>query len=1300
MRGRAAGRRCVNPAGRPPGVAASPSSGFPVLFAGFRRAAVCLFALSLLAGAAGLASPASADMSVSNRVTAPCDNGVIIPNPDDKRRLVADCEALWAARDILDPEGSVLTSWNADTTLGSWMGITVSGDPARVTAIWLAANGSRLNGSIPAELGKLTELVWLRLQQNAFTGELPSELCSLTKLRDLAVSYNRLSGKAPACLGNLSRLDQIHLNDNQFTGPIPPQYGNLNTEHFHLSNNRFTGEIPPELGNIDELGFFMLSGNRLTGEIPDELSRPPHLHSVILHNNRLSGELPDWFGDKELWRLELSNNRFTGPIPDLDGMPLLIELELGGNSLSGCVADSLRRQLHTPYSNTPPYGEVGAPFCADGKLNSPAAGAPTIAGTARVGETLTAGTSDISDADGLDSATFSYRWLADDADISGATGNTYTLAAADEGKAVKVRVSFSDDAENGETLTSEATAAVAPPAMAARLAGAATEAAGRGLILTFTKDIALSGLHRDYTVLADGARRATRSAFWDGRTVGLVLAEPVRWGETVTVAYAQPASGAKLHGADKRPIAGFGPVAVENTVARPKNRPATVRGPAALTAVLVGLPAEHDGERLFRFELRFSENFPGRFDYRVLRDRAFGVTNGRVREAQRVARGRNDRWTIAVRPALHEDVTIVLQAATDCALPGAVCTEAGRALANTATATVRGPAALTAADAEATEGADDAAGFRVSLSRAAHAPVTVDYATRDGTAVAGEDYTFTRGTLSFATGELEKTVPVPILDDALDEGSETFTLKLMNARGAAIADGEAVGTIENSDPLQKMWLSRFGRTVAVQTVEALEGRFAIGSQASPRMTMTVAGRNMDLSRLGDGQALTGTMTGLAQAFGAPGASNRGDPFARRDTGGPWNEAVASAPARRVAGRDLLPGSSFHFTTGGASGPGGAMTGWGKVLSGGSRRSFAGDLSFASETSTGVLGMDWERERLLVGVALSRSVETGRASFAPSGSRYDIEGSLSMVTPYLHMRANDRVSFWSAVGSGTGIFSLSQGGGWQRSDIAMRLAAAGGRAELLRPGVGGGPSLSLKTDAFFVRTESARVSSPGLGNLASATGDASRVRTVLEGSQAFALAGGASLEPSLELGLRHDGGDAETGTGVELGGGVIYADRSSRLSVEARARMLAAHAERGYEEWGVSGTVRLAPGARGRGLSFSLSPALGAASSGAERLWRVRDAGRLAPGGEFEAPRRLRGELGYGLSLFGGRFTGTPNLGIGVSDTARDWRLGWRLTSAVRGDPGFAVSLDATRRETANDNGAAEHGAMLTGSLHW
>ena len=120
--------------------------------------------------------------------------------------------------------------------------------------------------------------------------------------------------------------------------------------------------------------------------------------------------------------------------------------------------------------------------------NSPAAGAPTISGTAQVGETLTADTSGVIDADGLDDATFSYQWLSDDAAIQDATGSSYTLADSDAGKTVKVRVSFTDDAGNEETVTSAATAAVAdapstePPS---KPTGLAAEASHDSIVLTW-----------------------------------------------------------------------------------------------------------------------------------------------------------------------------------------------------------------------------------------------------------------------------------------------------------------------------------------------------------------------------------------------------------------------------------------------------------------------------------------------------------------------------------------------------------------------------------------------------------------------------------------------------------------------------------------------------------------------------------------------------------------------------------------------------------------------------------------------
>ena len=270
----------------------------------------------------------------------------------------------------------------------------------------------------------------------------------------------------------------------------------------------------------------------------------------------------------------------------------------------------------------------------------------------------------------------------------------------------------------------------------------------------------------------------------------------------------------------------------------------------------------------------------------------------------------------------------------------------------------------------------------------------------------------------------------------------------------------------------------------------------------------------------------------------------------------------------------------------------------------------------------------------------------------------------------------------------------------RTDLSMTLAAAGVRGDLLTPTEAGGFALALKADAFWVRTESDRVTASRFGGLAAARGDSSRVRAVLDGSRTFSLAGGATLAPSLELGVRHDGGDAETGTGLEFGAGLGYADPSRGLDMALRVHGLAVHAEDGYDEWGVSGQLRLVPGGAGRGLSASLTPSFGVDPGGSERLWALPASSGLAANGDAAPSSRLDTELGYGLAVFGGGFTGTPNVGLGLSgDGARDLRLGWRLTPAgASGATGFELSVDATRRETGGED--AEHGVMLRSRLRW
>ena len=316
---------------------------------------------------------------------------------------------------------------------------------------------------------------------------------------------------------------------------------------------------------------------------------------------------------------------------------------------------------------------TGAVAAAPPPPNTPAAGAPTITGTARVGEILTAGATGISDGDGLDNAAFAYQWLADDAEIDGATASTYTLVAADEGKAIKVRVSFTDDAGNAEELTSAVTGAVAaappPPNTPAAGAPTITGTARVGEILTAVSDgDGLDNAAFAYQWLADDAEIDGATA----STYTLVAADEGK-AIKVRVSFTDDAGNA-----EELTSAVTGAVAA-----------AVVKPP--LTASAHDVPSSHNGQDAFTFELRFSEAPKPDFSYTTVRDHAFTVTGGSVTYVRRLEPGKNVRWEITVTPSSGADVAIDLTATTDCEADGAICTEDGRMLSGGLLLVVLGP---------------------------------------------------------------------------------------------------------------------------------------------------------------------------------------------------------------------------------------------------------------------------------------------------------------------------------------------------------------------------------------------------------------------------------------------------------------------------------------------------------------------------------------------------------------------------------------------------------------------------------
>ena len=460
------------------------------------------------------------------------------------------------------------------------------------------------------------------------------------------------------------------------------------------------------------------------------------------------------------------------------------------------------------------------------------------------------------------------------------------------------------------------------------------------------------------------------------------------------------------------------------------------------------------------------------------------------------------------------------------------------------------------------------------------------------------------------------------------------------------------------DIVQKSWITRFARTVASQVVKALTGRLAgdVGNH------VTVAGIRTDGSARPEALGL------------GPG----------RDAAG-WRET----PGGRSQ-RDLLLGSSFQFSAGGEKGMP-AWTAWGRF---GADRFDAtkNRVRLNGDVLTAVVGADVARDRWLAGIAVSISDGGGVFSLPDDDEAGKATGQLTNIYGYGRYSVTETVDVWGLLGYGSGKLNFREEDEHDiKVDLAMRMVATGMRTALL-PQEGIGFEVALKADAMWVH-----VKSDLKDRLVAAAGEVTRMRFLVEGSRVFKLWDG-SLRVSAEAGLRHDGGDADTGVGLEFGGGVRYAGHGYTLSGSANGLMV--HGERGFKEWGATGSIRIDPGALGRGLSFTVAPTWGAAQGGApggmERLQSHRETPGAGPERGFKPEGRLEAEIGYGLRGPHGAGLLTPHAGLSLSGRGtRRWRAGarWRVV------PQTTLGFEGSREETRSRDEAG-HTIMFRASSRW
>ena len=626
--------------------------------------------------------------------------------------------------------------------------------------------------------------------------------------------------------------------------------------------------------------------------------------------------------------------------------------------------------------------------------------------------------------------------------------------------------------------------------------------------------------------------------------------------------------------------------------------------------------------------------------------------------------------------------------------------------------------------------------FTVTLSEPVDQTVRFAYATRDSTpvsAIANEDYVviprFWRIGRRINPGETQTQLRMTIHNDSHDEDPETFEVELFDAFmyragikvPVTIADAVAVGTIVNDDPMPAAWLSRFGRTAAEQALDSITGRIAASRSAGAQGA--IAGQALILDS--DSKLPTHEFgSDVARAFsnGSTKLSDDGfgtitfDPEAVPN---PAFSTVDRAPQTySMTAQELLLGSSFTATEDSDS-SGGSLAFWGHMT----QSSFDGQegtFSLDAKTTTAMVGTDYARGELLLGMALmyskgdggyadtdtdidlrpeSKTCPNGEKGLVPCGEAMregdgQVEASLTSVVPYGALQASEHLKVWGAFGQGTGEVTLKpQVGGSLSSDISWTMAAGGLRGDLIAPSTdGNGFALAVTADALWARTTSDQTH-----ELAASDSDITRLRLGLEGIWHMALVDDGSITPKFELGLRQDGGDAETGFGIELGGSLTWMDPTLGMSLDLSGRTLITHDSDDLKDRGFSASLAWDPKpSTARGPSVRMNWDWGGqATGGLDSLFTPQTLDRRT--GTDAPSARWRAEAAYGWPVLGGRFIGSPHMGLGLATGSRDYSLGWRVTPQSSA-PDLSFGVSAMRTES--DSFAPEHAVRFEAIFRW
>ena len=572
----------------------------------------------------------------------------------------------------------------------------------------------------------------------------------------------------------------------------------------------------------------------------------------------------------------------------------------------------------------------------------------------------------------------------------------------------------------------------------------------------------------------------------------------------------------------------------------------------------------------------------------------------------------------------------------------------------------------------------------VSLSDDPQRMVVIPLTAHNGNGATDADYSGVPAQVIFASGQTAHTFTVTAISDVDEDAGETVTLRFGELPRAVSAGNPANATITLAGESSKTRYARVIRTL-----------LPVAAVAMTDATVGTIGDRLDdvVQRSGTGGSLALAGVEMRTPLSAHEGSSESIYWTSRDQ------------TRNISSAQLIQGSSFVMTLAdrariaGAAGPGpGSAAVWGS----GDYRNLGGseeDLAWRGNMVSLHLGADLVAlPNLVAGLALSRSVVgfdyTDRTN--PRTVTGTFETDLLGVHPYASWTPAVGLGFWATGGLGWGGVGIDDSlDALQTSTTRLLSGAVGGSSRVLSVDdliPGGATALYLKGEGFVTGAwaeENGRIVAQDVG--------VQQVRLSVEGSHEQRGLWGSVLTPALELGLRHDSGDAAQGAGVELGGEVRYVQPDLGLTVEGRGRVLATHRST-TEEWGVGGRIQLEFGSGREGLSLSLAPSLGVAASGTHALWEygVADGSGLGlqGAGGTVASSRLDAQADYHLLTMGGLGMLTPYGGFSLAGRdGRDYRAGARLETDT-----FNLSLEGKRSERGT--GAVDHGVTVQGAVRF